>query len=64
MSGSIRFVRFDKADLGNQTLMTTSGTTPGGLGIFSDGTFIYDCYFNGSVNVVKKYSISGTTITS
>lgn len=57
--------RFDLADLTNATSMTISGTTWGGYAgsSFSDGTYIYEFFYNGSITVMNKYSISGTTMT-
>lgn len=62
-----RVVRFDGADLLNETNMTVSGTniaaSAENRGCFTDGTFLYfydNTVANGNRN---KYSVSGTTIT-
>lgn len=55
-------VRFDKANLANQTTITVSGTAfTRQTGWFSNDTDLWNVYTAGSA---KKYAVSGTTITS
>jgi len=62
-TAGVRFVRrYDKANLANVTTITISGTGFGsGDASFSDGT---DLYVSETTNQFRRYSISGTTITS
>lgn len=63
-SGTAILRRYDVADLANVTTMTISGTAIGTqiFAMFSEWTNLY-IFKNGTTNVFRKYTISGTTAT-
>lgn len=66
-TGAATVGRYDLGTLANEAAITISGTAPtasGNYPIFSDGTFLYiSDGSGGTITNLKKYSISGTTIT-
>lgn len=63
--GTWKVDRFDLGTLANQITMTVSGTAAGNQNnpIWTDGTFLYINNAVTSAGQMKKYSVSGTTIT-